>query len=164
MFGGSNAWNLPNGPYLAMADTWEFELGAGASYTTYGAGCAGSRGVPTLAAQAGSLPQVGQTLQVDIGNLPFTGLVFLFLGLSDTAYGPTPLPYSLGPHGAAGCSILCSGEAPYILPNLLGSAAWQWTIPNAPGLPFYNQAFAFDPPANALGITASNAGHGVIGF
>ncbi len=161
LFGGTNY--MTSTSYLTLGDTWEFESGAGAAYTTYGTGCSGSRGVPTLAARSGSLPQVGQSFELALGNLPFTGPVFLFLGLSDTSYGPTPLPYSLGGLGAPGCSILCSGEAPYLVSNLLGSAVWSWNVPNVPGVSFFNQAFAFDPAANALGLSASNAGHGTIG-
>ena len=48
--------------------------------------------------------------------------------------------------------------------NVLGSAVWTFTVPNFPGLAFYNQAFAFDPGQNALGLTASNGGSGLIGF
>ncbi|MCA8965486.1 MAG: ABC transporter permease [Planctomycetes bacterium] len=117
-----------------------------------------------LAARSGSSPQIGHSFELALGNLPFTGPVFLFLGLSDTSYGPTPLPYSLGGLGAPGCSILCSGEAPYLLTNVLGSALWSWNVPNVPGVSFYNQAFGFDPAANALGLSASNAGRGTIGF
>jgi hypothetical protein len=164
MFGGTNIWNWSNNLWFSLGDTWEFELGAGASYTAFGAGCAGSRGVPTLAAATGSTPRIGQTFQANVGNLPWTGPVFLFVGLSDTTYGPTPLPFNLGGLGAPGCSVLSSGEDLALLTNVLGNALWQWTIPNAPGVSFYNQAFAFDPAANALGITTSNAAHGTIGF
>ncbi|MCB9884787.1 MAG: hypothetical protein H6838_04805 [Planctomycetes bacterium] len=162
LFGGTNY--MTTSSFLPLGDTWEFELGAGPSYATYGAGCPGSRGVPTLAARSGSSPQIGHSFELALGNLPFTGPVFLFLGLSDTSYGPTPLPYSLGGLGAPGCSILCSGEAPYLLTNVLGSALWSWNVPNVPGVSFYNQAFGFDPAANALGLSASNAGRGTIGF
>ena len=164
LFGGTNHWAYSLSQTWALGDTWEFDLGAGASYTTYGAGCAGSRGVPTLAAAPGSLPGVGQTFQVNLGNLPFTGAVFLFVGISDTTYGPTPLPFSLAGLGAPGCSALASGEDLRLLTNVLGSALWQWTVPNAPGVSFYNQAFAFDPAANPLGLTVSNGGRGTIGF
>jgi hypothetical protein len=135
-----------------------------AGYTTFGTGCAGSRGVPVIAAQAGSLPQVGSTFSLHVGNLPFTGLAFLFVGVSNTTYGPTPLPFSLATLGAPGCSVLCSGEQLYPLTNVLGSAVWSVPIPNLPSLMFYNQAFAFDPAANALGISASNAGQGTVGM
>jgi hypothetical protein len=90
--------------------------------------------------------------------------VFLFLGLSNTTYGPTPLPFSLAGFGAPGCSVLASGEALYPLTNVLGSAVWQFQVPNFPGTTFYNQAFPFDPAANALGLTTSNCGQGTIGF
>ena len=163
MFGGTNQWNYQNLNF-ALGDTWEFELGAGASYSTFGTGCTGSRGVPTLTAQAGSLPRIGQTFQGNLGNLPFTGPVFLFVGISNTTYGPTPLPFGLGSLGAPGCNVLSSGEDLRLLTNVLGSSLWQWTIPNAPGVSFYNQAFAFDPAANALGLTVSNGGQGTIGY
>src|SRR5580765_5495163 len=41
LFGGANApASVPSVP--ALGDTWEFELGAGPAYTTYGTGCAGA--------------------------------------------------------------------------------------------------------------------------
>ena len=51
----------------------------------------------------------------------------------------------------------------------LPSARTCWAGPcgalrNFPGLTFYNQAFAFDPGQNPLGLTASNGGSGTIGF
>lgn len=164
LFGGTNSWGEFTNLHLTLGDVWEYEAGASANYQLYGAGCAGSRGVPTLAPKAGSLPRVGSPFDLDVSNLPFTGAVFVFLGISDTTFGPTPLPFALGGLGAPGCSILASGEAPFLVPNLLGSATWQWQTPNAPGVSFFNQAFAFDPAANVLGLSASNAGHGTIGF
>lgn len=158
LFGGSNGG--PN----ELADTWEFTLGAGASYSTFGVGCAGSRGVPVISAQGSSLPRIGQSFELHVGNLPFTGPVFVFLGLSNTAYGPTPLPFPLGVVGAPNCSLLVSGDELRSLTNVLGTAVWQWQVPNFPGITFYNQAFAFDPAANALGLTVSNGGQGTIGF
>lgn len=165
LFGGGYGQTTGNFPYwIELGDTWEFELGAGASYTTFGTGCVGSRGAPTLAAATGSTPRIGQTFQAHVGNLPFTGPVFLFIGISGTTYGPTPLPFALDGLGAPGCAVRSSGEDLALLTNVLGSALWQWTVPNAPGVSFYNQAFAFDPAANALGITTSNAAQGTIGF
>jgi hypothetical protein len=107
---------------------------------------------------------VGQTLQLHVGNLPFTGPVFLFLGLSNTNYGPTPVPFSLAGLGAPACSVLASGDQLHVLTNVLGSAVWQFQVPNFPGTAFYNQAFPLDPGANALGLTASNGGQGTIGL
>jgi len=163
LFGGING--PVNGTQVfSLADTWELELGAGASWSSFGTGCAGSRGVPTINAQGTSLPRIGQTFELHVGNVPFTGPVFLFFGLSNTNYGPTPLPFPLNCLGAPGCSVLCSGEELIVLTNVLGSAVWQRAIPSFPGLTFYNQAFAFDPAANALGLTTSNGGQGVIGL
>jgi WD40 repeat protein len=66
--------------------------------------------VPNIAAASASLPRVGQTFQATITNLPLQGLAFVFLGLSNTSYGPTPLPLSLNFLGGTGCSVLASGD------------------------------------------------------
>ncbi|HLQ38768.1 MAG TPA: hypothetical protein VK348_13245, partial [Planctomycetota bacterium] len=162
LFGGSNSYIVF---YPDLGDTWEFALGAGAAYTVFGAGCAGSRGIPWIAAQGTSLPHTGRTFELHVGNLPFTGPVFVFLGLSNTSYGPTPLPFNLGGFGAPACNVLCSGDEVRLVTNVLGSAVWTFDVPpNFPGVTFYNQAFAIDPAANALGITASNGGQGTTGF
>ena len=120
--------------------------------------------MPTLAASLNSLPRVGQTFQTVVTNLPLQGPAFVFLGLSNTSYGGTPLPFSLGGLGAPGCFVRSSGDDIGVVTNVLGTGIWQWTVPNAPGASFYVQAFAFDAPANALGITSSNGAAGVIGF
>jgi hypothetical protein len=165
MFGGATFWSPNVNPLvLALGDTWEFTLGAGAAYSTFGTGCAGSRGVVSLNAQGNSLPRIGQTFDLHIGNLPFQGPVFLFLGISNTNYGPTPLPFSLAGLGAPSCSVLASGDELNVLTNVLGTAVWQRAMPAFPGLVFYNQAFALDPSANALGMTASNGGRATVGF
>jgi hypothetical protein len=162
MFGGTPVWT--SSTTFALGDTWEFQPVAGASYTTFGAGCVGSRGVPTLAASFGGAPHIGQTFQATVTNLPLQGLTVMFLGLSNTTYGTIPLPFGLAPLGAPGCSVLSAGDDVGIVTNVLGTGFWQWTVPNAPGFAFYNQAFVFDGAANGLGITTSNGGHGVIGF
>ncbi|MBK8099382.1 MAG: hypothetical protein IPK26_19920 [Planctomycetes bacterium] len=165
LFGGTSVYTYPTAPGMfPMGDTWEFTLGAAASYSTFGSGCAGSRGVVSLGAQGGSTPRIGQTFDLHIGNLPLTGPAFLFLGISNTNYGPTALPFSLGALGAPTCSILASGDELSVLTNVLGTAVWQRTMPAFPGLVFYNQAFALDPTANTLGLTASNGGRGTVGF
>lgn len=159
LFGGS-----PDGYQYHFADTWELTLGAPASYTPFGGGCPGSRGVPQLAAQGGSTPRIGTTFTAQATNLPWTGLAFLFLGLSNTSYSGTPLPANLGFLGAPACNLLCSGDEVYILPNALGSTSWSFTVPPYPGLSFYNQVLPLDPTANNLGLTLSNAARGVIGL
>jgi hypothetical protein len=163
VFGGFNA-PFGSASLFGLADTWEFQMGAGASYASYGSGCAGSRGVPSIAPQGTSLPHAGSTFTLQVNNVPLTGPVFMFAGLSNTAYGPNPLPLSLGFLGAPGCSLLASGDSLYLLTSVLGSAVWQFAVPNVLGVSFYNQAFAFDPAANPLGLTTSNGGMSTIGF
>lgn len=163
LFGGAGyipGWNY----WIPFADTWELTLGAPASFTSFGGGCPGSRGVPQLTAQGNSLPRIGTTFTAQATNLPWTGLAFLFLGLSNTSYSGTPLPANLGFLGAPACNLLCSGDEVYILPNALGSTSWSFTVPPYPGLSFYNQVLPLDPTANSLGLTLSNAARGVIGL
>jgi hypothetical protein len=162
MFGGANYLAFP--PLFSLGDTWEFQLGPGPSYTTYGAGCAGSGGTPAIATQGTSLPHAGLNFQLHVSNLPLTAPTFLFFGVSDTSYLGLPLPLPLAGIGAPGCSVLSSAEQLHFLTNVLGTAVWNVTIPNFPGASFYNQAIVFDAAANPLGITTSNGGHGVIGF
>jgi hypothetical protein len=154
--GGSNG-------VTELNDTWEYVPGPGASYSTFGAGCLGARGVPTLQPQSGTLPRVNTPFTVQANNLPLTGPAFLFFGLSNTNYGPTPLPFDLAPVGAPGCNLAVSGDLLFGFPNILGVGTWTFTVPNQPGVVFYQQAFAFDPAANSLGLTVTNGGRGTVG-
>lgn len=138
----------------------------GASYTSYGAGCAGTLGVPTLAAAAASpVPVLGSTFSLAIGNLP-AGIGLVGFGFSNTSWNGLPLPLPLTAYGIPACSLWASPDSTGLV---LGSptATWSLSIPNWSGLfgmPFYNQAFSLDAGANALGLTVSNAGAGVLGI
>ena len=162
LFGGSMYLGLF--PVALFGDTWEFHLGPLASVTPYGAGCAGSRGVPQLAALGGSLPRVGQTFTTRTTNLPLGGPVFQLLGVSDTDYGGTPLPLDLTLLGAPGCWLRTSIETVQPAQNILGAATWSIAIPPVLGATFHLQTLPFDPTANGLGLTASNGGRVVIGL
>lgn len=137
-----------------------------ASYATFGSGCAGSLGVPTLQAAAGQRPSLGSAFQVQVGSLP-TNLGLMALGLSNTQSGALPLPLDLAVIGMPTCQLLVD---PVVIDTLVGAggvAAWTWNVPSDPsltGLSFYNQAFSFDPPANGLGFAASNGGVGTLGL
>lgn len=163
LFGGSPDSQFVSNPF-PFSDTWELSLGAPASYTPYGSGCAGSRGIPQLTAQGTSVPRIGSQFTAQASNLPWTGPVFLFFGLSDASYAGTPLPANLGFLGAPNCNLLASGEDVIYLPNVLGSAVWSFQVPPLPGVRFYNQILPQDPFANPLGLTTSNAARGVIGL
>jgi len=138
----------------------------GASYRTYGTGCAGSLGLPTLAAATGSRPVLGGTLTLTLANLPI-GLGFVVMGLSDTVHGPFTLPFDLSTFGMPGCHLRAEAIATQFVIGAGSSATWSLTVPasNAyAGFVFFNQAFALDPGINAAGLTATNGGRARIGI
>jgi hypothetical protein len=137
-----------------------------ARYAPFGAGCTGSLGVPTLAAATTSpWPLLGSPFTLNIGQLPF-GLALVGFGFSNTNYNGLPLPLPLDAIGMPTCTLLA---APELLDLVVGTqtATWSVTLPataSLAGLEFFNQAFSLDPATNSLGLVASNAGRGVIGF
>lgn len=151
-----------SGSSPCYSDTWELQLGPSASYSFFGSGCSGSRGTVGLSLFGGG-PAIGSPFTVQVNNLPLVGPTFMALGFSNTSYGASPLPFDLGPIGAPGCPMLISPDQLYAIPNVLGVSIWSITVPNLPGVQFYNQAFCLDPSANSLGISVSNAGSGTIG-
>lgn len=156
LFGGSN------GGYLR--DTWTYTPGIQGTYSFFGSGCAGSRGTPSLSVQNNQVPIAGQPFSVQFDNLPLTGQAWMFLGASKTNYGGLPLPADLSIIGMFGCSLYVSGDLIFPVQNILGVGLWTITVPPVLlGLPIYNQAIVFDPPANGLGLTVSDAGEGVVG-
>lgn len=156
LFGGSN------GGYLR--DTWTYARGALGSYSFFGTGCPGPRGTPTLSVFGGQVPRAGQAFSVQIGNLPLTGPVWMFLGLSKTNYNGLPLPADLSIIGMLGCRLYVSGDLIFPVQNILGVGLWTITMPAVlAGAPIFNQAIVFDPGVNPLSLTVSNAGEGVVG-
>ncbi len=143
---------------------WQ-DLRPSATYTTYGTGCSGAAGVPTLVAAAATpRPVVGATFNLEISNLPF-GIALVGTGFSNTTYNGLPLPLPLDALGMPNCTLWA---APEVLTAVVGSplAPWSLVIPGSPtlyGLQFFNQAFSLDAAANSLGITASNAAAAVLG-
>lgn len=137
----------------------------GATYESFGQGCPGAMGVPTLAAAAGSSPTLGTTLSLTLGNLP-RNLAVMCTGFANTmAFGNLPLPHDLAPNGAPGCSLLVD---PLVRTFLIGSgstATWSLAIPNNTiylGVPFFNQGVSLDTAAP--GAAFSNGGRGVAGL
>ena len=131
----------------------------GATFGPYGAGCAGTLGVPTWAAQPGSRPVIGGILATDLGNLPF-GLGIVGLGFSNTASGALPLPLDLTVIGMPGCNLLADPLVTDVAAGVAPNAPWSFAIPGLPALlgsVLYGQAFSLDPAANAFGFAAANA-------
>ena len=112
-------------------------------------------------------PQIGNTFRVRVNQCRPSSIALLLLGWSATSWNGIPLPFDLAQFGAAGCSLLVEDSvASVLLTNGLGASNLQYSLPYdiyALGSSFYNQAFVFDPTANAFGFVASNAGHGVFG-
>jgi hypothetical protein len=154
--------SLPGGNGLNVT-AWQ-DLRPDAAYTSFGSGCPGSLGVPTLQAPAG--PQLGQVFSVTAGNLP-ANAAFLATGFSDSVSGPFLLPLDLGPFGVTGCSLLVDPSFNAFLLGSAGSATWNVYVPIAPGLlglVFFQQSFAIDPPANLAGLTVSAGRRALVGL
>ena len=147
LYGGS----IPTGGWYA--DTWEYFWPG--TCTTFGVGCSGTAGIPTLQCPA-SGPAIGQPFTLCVQNIPFQPLVLWVIGFS--ALGS---PFSLASIGMPGCSL-------YIAPDLLLGDDSCITVGIPSGLSvlgasFYMQAAPFDPTANDLGLTMSDAAHLTVG-
>lgn len=140
-------------------------LGRAGSQAGFGAGCAGSLGIPTLTIAATSLPEPGGSVALDLGGLP-QDLAVVVMGFSATSAGGHALPLPLGGYGMPGCDLLVAPDAALVQVGALGTARWRLPLPSTAamlGVTFWNQAFAFDPPANATGLTTTAAVRTTIG-
>ncbi len=147
-------------------DTWELHDPAFGHYGTFGTGCGGTAGVPALAAAPGSLPRLANTFQAQITGLPQRQPAIVHVAFSRTSLGGVALPLALGGIGMPGCRLYTSGDLAQPLNVVGGTASWSLPLGNYPqlvGFTFYNQVFALDAGANALGVVGSNAAAGVIG-
>jgi hypothetical protein len=146
-------------------ETWELSADPLlASFATFGQGCAGLTGVPTLALASGR-PVLGGTMALTFTNLPLGQYAALWIGFSRDAWGPHVLPFDLGAVGMPGCTLYTGGEIVVSLMNWAGTSAWAITIPSDPqliDLAFFVQALAM-APVNAMGVIVSNAGEARIG-
>jgi hypothetical protein len=132
----------------------------GAQATTYGAGCVGSNGVPTLLPV--DQPRIGANWQLVMNNNnAVSPIAIIVVGASSTA--PIPLD-AIGMLGCAG----------FVTPDLLlttgssaGVAPWSTTIPNDPAVVsahLYIQGISFDPGINPAWLVSSNAVDGLVGY
>jgi hypothetical protein len=88
-------------------------------------------------------------------------------GLSNIAWGTTPLPLDLAFLGMPGCSLRVSADATTAIAGTSGSATFTMFIPPAPvlvGMRVHQQALVLDPAAgNPAGLVVSDACTAVIG-
>jgi hypothetical protein len=154
-----NMWNI-------YTTAWQ-DASPTATYGPFGAGCAGTLGVPSLVASPGSRPQLGATFTAILGNLPF-GIAVLDVGLSNQLIGGTvPLPLPLASIGMPGCSLLVDPLVSLVLVGAGSSASWSLAVPNQQslfGVQFFSQAFSLDPAANAFGFAASAGTTATVGY
>jgi len=144
-----------------------FLISYAATFDTFGAGCLGALGVPTLAAAPGSLPILGTTFSIDLGNLPL-GLAIMLTGLSNTlASGSIPLPLDMTSFGFPGCNLLVD---PLVTEFVIGAgttATWNLSIPPAPslvGLELFSQAASLETIPQGTTCKFSNGGKTCIGY
>ncbi len=148
-----------------LADTWEYQTNAMASYAASGSGCAGPAGTPALMPRG--LPWVGDSFEIHVSNLQSTSLPFMLLGLSATAWSGGPLPFTLAAFGAPNCSLLVSPDAATLVLAPSGTAQWVLAIPPDPalaGVRFFNQLLAIEPLGSSFQITATRLGSALVGL
>ena len=139
-----------------------------ASFKTFGIGCSGTVGVPSLAAAPGELPLIGQPFEIQFSGMPTSvaNAPFGILGLSKTNWDQFSLPRDLSMFGLTNCTQFVSLGFTAALVNNGGTATWDIPIPNNPfliGLPIYVQGAVIDFAVDPANIILTNAGEGVIG-
>lgn len=140
-------------------ETWEFSAPVSASYVVFGAGCAGSAGVPTNSASA--LPVLGQTMVVDVANMPAPEIMAMVVGLSIVS--PS---IDLGVIGAPGCPAHVTPDLLSLVTGAAGTASYSLAIPataNLAGFELHTQAVVFDGAVNAFGAVVSSAATATLG-
>jgi hypothetical protein len=119
---------------------------------TFGAGCGGLR------IGSEGLPFVGSTqFAVTLAGAPRSAFVLMWLGLSSTSWGGSPLPLDLTLAGAPGCHLLASLDLTFLgTTDLQGRATLPVSLPQASliGLRLHSQWAA--PAANQLGWQTSD--------
>jgi hypothetical protein len=147
------------------AGTWVIRVESGAEYRSFGSGCPGSNGTPHVAG-APVLPSLGSAAIFNITNLPNPSVAnFGLLGF-DLQTPAVDLGTATG-HAANGCLVVVNPLATPLLSTTAGTSSMAVAVPNSPsfvGLSLLAQAVAFDPTANAAGLTASNGLRAVVGW
>jgi hypothetical protein len=141
---------------------------ASAAFAPFGNGCAGSFGTPSLGTATGSMPWIGETLEVQLNGLPATVLntPFGMLGFSRDFWAGSPLPMELAGLGMPGCVAFVEPHAAVPLANAGGTASWFLAVPDSPafvGTHFYVQGAVVDFGINPANLILSNAGEALVG-
>lgn len=140
-------------------ETWELSSTVTASYVGFGAGCAGSAGVPSNTASA--LPVLGQTMVVDVANMPAPEVMAMVVGLS--IFAPS---VDLGVIGMPGCPAHVTPDLLALVNGAAGTASYSLAIPSTPsfaGIELHTQAIVFEASINPFGAVVSDAATATLG-
>lgn len=136
--------------------TYRCEAPTPAAMVPYGAGCAGSNGVPVLAAD--SLPWLDEYYQVSATNVPGSTVGFMVLGLNDQVWNGQPLPADLTPYGLPGCHAWLAPDFSLLFIVTGGVGSWGLTVCNCPsaiGVGYSLQAVVLDAGVTTRPLAAS---------
>lgn len=140
-----------------LGDTWEYVLLTPATYSSFGEGCQGSAGTPELTSD--ERPWLGEDFSMQLTGTAPNSVSLLLVGFSNLTWGPLVLPFSLDSFGLKGCTAYTSADVAIpLLSNATGTAVWNISVPNDPGvlgLGMADLAMVGDP--NDLGTTLRRA-------
>lgn len=145
--------------------SWVIQVESGADYRTFGNGCAGSNGTPTLAGGT-ILPVLGQVALFQATNLPDPSSGDL-LAIGFERLDPTVDLGALTTGRANGCVLQVQPLVTVSLNTSNGAALYGVPLPSNPsvvGVSLLGQVVSSDALANRSGLTVSNGLRAVIGY
>ncbi|MCB9880097.1 MAG: hypothetical protein H6835_21090 [Planctomycetes bacterium] len=119
--------SLSDNPALSFGLFDNLRFGTLAEATSFGAGCPGTGGTPTLT--AANTPELGAVLQLDVANLDASvPLEVMVVGFSNTSgpLGPLPINLAIAGFGAT-CELLISNDL--LFPFVAAGSSDSWPLP-----------------------------------
>lgn len=145
---------------------YAFRIWKPGTIQSFGAACIGSNGSPAHSSYGAA--EIGGVQYFELRNGPKSSATMLYFGSSATTWNAFRLPLALDFIGATGCRLYTNPAVVLSFPTTsTGSLSVRYTHPNNPvyfGLTFFTQFVSYDPAANALGLTYSNAVSTRVGF
>ena len=144
--------------------TWDNHV-SGSITPLLGAGCPGALGIPQH--QATGNPEIGSFVSYNLSNAPASSLCVVLFGFDNVAWNGVPLPISLAPAGAPGCTlridavVLDAG-----LTTIAGTRTRSLIFPNDPSLisaQVFSQYLVYEPAVNTFGWTITSAIRTILG-
>lgn len=149
-----------------LNDTWEFAGATGGTFSIYGSPCTPSE-PGTLATLTGSVPTLGQALQLDIGNiLNASDVVAWAFGTSNLAWQGLPLPQDLGLIGLSGCQLLAAPDFLDLTLVTANTSSYSLNVPSTQSLlnaTIYTQGLLLSLTGPNLFVGTSAGGRIVLG-